>query len=281
MNTRRSELIDRLQYTFICGVYQEIDELIAALRSKSNFEDLCEELFRGCSISDNGYLVPGGFFSDEGGSASLQYVMYELLGRAPDTFLLKHRVTRVKFIRDQLSGKFRLSSELFSLPRLQALIVRDMDMKRLPTIADVNKTIKVVDLEGNEIGIFPDGLLWLPNLSILNLAYNKIEVLPAALCRLKHLRVLSLKGNLIRKIPEDWHRMQDLRILDLSINRLKVVPDSLCTLGALKNLRLSFNDLPASIEAYWEKSITKERKEGHTLLGISSNVSFQHFKGSL
>ncbi|VDB00250.1 hypothetical protein S1OALGB6SA_1325 [Olavius algarvensis spirochete endosymbiont] len=279
MNNWHSELIDKLQYIFVRGVYQEIDALIAALHDKNNFEDLCEKLFRGCSIADNGYLVPGGFFTDENCSASLQYVMYELLSRTPDTFLLKHRVTRVKFVRSRLNGAFRFPSKLFSLPRLQALTVRDMGINQLPTIPNVNKTITVIDLEGNEIGIFPDGLLRLPNLSILNLAYNKIEELPSALCRLKRLRVLSLKGNVIGRIPEDWHRMQNLRVLDLSMNRLKVVPDSLCTLGALKDLRLSFNDLPASIEAYWERSITKECKRGQNL--INSNVSSQHFKGSL
>jgi len=281
VGARRSELINRLQYTFACGTYKEIDALIAALHDKSNFEDICEELFQGCSIADNGYLVPAGFFSNEDGLASLQYVMYELLGRSPDTFLLKYRVTRVRFIRSQLSGMFRFPSKLFSLPRLQALIVRDMEVNQLPTIANVNKTITVVDLEGNGIGIFPDVLLCLPNLSILNLSYNRVETLPTALCNLKHLRILSLKGNVIRKIPEDWHRMQNLRILDLSMNRLKFVPDSLRTLGALKDLRLSFNDLPASTEAYWERNIAKERRKEESSLGISSHVSSQHFKGSI
>jgi len=281
VSTRRSELIDRLQYTFAHGSYEEIDALVAALHSKGNFEELCEEFFRGCSIADNGYLVPAGFFSDEDGSASLQYAMYELLARSPDTFLLRHRVTRVKFIRSRLNGTFRLPPKLFSLPRLQALIVRNMKLDRLPAIVEVNKVVTVVDLEANEIGIFPDALLWLPNLSILNLSYNRIEALPTALCRLRRLRVLNLKGNVIESIPEDWHRMQNLRILDLSMNRLKLVPNSLCTLGALKDLRLSFNDLPASIEAYWEKNIAKEYRGGQTSPGISSYVSSQHFKGSL
>jgi len=278
---RRSELIDRLQYTFIRGTYREIDALIAALHGKSNFENICEELFQGCSIADNGYLIPAGFFSDEDGSASLQYVMYELLGRSPDTFLLKHRVTRVKFIRSRLSGMFRFPLKLFSLPRLQVLIVRDMGINRFPTFTSINRTITAVDLEGNEIETFPDELLCLPNLSILNLSYNELEKIPDALCRLKHLRVLSLKGNIIREIPKDWHKMQNLRILDMSMNRLEIVPDSLRALGALRNLRLSFNDLPASIEAYWERSIAKESRGEQSSQGISSYVSSQYFKGSL
>jgi len=281
VSIRRSELIDRLQYTFIQGTYREIDALIAALHDKSNFENICEELFQGCSITDNGYLVPAGFFSDEDGSASLQYVMYELLGSSPDTFLLKHRVTRVKFIRSRLSGMFRFPPKLFLLPCLQALIVRDMGIDRLPTITSVNRTITTVDLEGNKIRVFPDELFCLPNLSILNLSYNRVEKVPATLCRLKELRVLSLKGNIIREIPEDWHRMQELRILDLSMNRLEVVPDSLRTLGALRNLRLSFNNFPASIEAYWERSIAKESRGEEFSPKLSSYVSSRYFKGSL
>jgi len=279
VSTRRSELINRLQYTFIHGTYQEIDALIAALHAKSNFGGICEELFKGCSITDNGYLIPAGFFSDKDESASLQYVMYELLGLSPGTLLLKHRITRVKFIRNRLSGPFRLPPKLFSLPSLEALIVRDMKIRRLPSVANVNKSIRVVDLEGNKFEVFPDVLLCLPNLSILNLSYNEIETLPTALCRLRSLRILNLKGNFIRRIPEDWHRMQNLRILDLSMNRLKTVPDSLRTLGALKNLRLSFNDLPVSIEAYWEMTIEKERREEQA--SISSYASSQYFRESL
>lgn len=281
MRSRRDELIDRLQYTFIRGTYREIDALIVALHGKSNFENICEELFQGCSITDNGYLVPAGFFSDEDESASLQYVMYELLGRSPDTFLLKHRVTRVKFIRSRLSGTFRFPVKLFSLPRLQVLIVRDMGISRFPTITGINRTITAVDLEGNEIETFPDEFFCLPNLSILNLSYNKIEKIPDALCRLKHLQVLSLKGNIIKDIPEDWHKMRNLRILDISLNRLETVPDSLRTLEALRILRLSFNDLPASIEAYWERNIAKKGREEQPSQGIYSYVSSQYFEGSL
>ena len=131
-SSSRRDLIDRLRYTFINADYKEIDVLIAGLQNKSNYEELCEEFFQGCSIDSRGYLVPSGFFSDNAGTVSLLYAMYELLGCSPDTFLLKHRVTRVKFIGKDLTGYFRIPRGLFSLPRIEALIVRGIGISRLP-----------------------------------------------------------------------------------------------------------------------------------------------------
>ncbi|MCK5737128.1 MAG: hypothetical protein KAH21_11645, partial [Spirochaetaceae bacterium] len=147
--SNRRELVDRLRYTFITADFGEIDVLIDGLRHKGNYEELCEEFFQGSSIDAKGYLIPSGFFHDPSGSASLLYAMYELLGRSPETFLLKHRVTRVKFLKKDLSGNFRIPRGEFLLPRLEALIVRGIGISRLPDNIDTAGNLRILDLGAN------------------------------------------------------------------------------------------------------------------------------------
>lgn len=267
-STSRRELIDRLRYTFITADYGEIDILISGLQTKDNYEELCEEFFHGCSIDSRGNLLPSGFFSDSSGSASLLYAMYELLGRSPDTYLLKHRVTRVKFLKKDLTGNFRLPRGLFTLPRVEALIVRGIGISRLPDNVHLAKSLRILDLGSNRFTRFPEVVFKLPNLSALNLSYNKLTSMPEEIKRLKRLRILNLKGNKLKDLPEDWHRLQNLRTLDLSFNRLESVPDSLRTLGALRDLRLAYNNLSAADEARWEKSAREEGRGEQGSLGI-------------
>jgi hypothetical protein len=258
----RRDLIERLRYTFITADYRELDALIAGLYVKDNFEELCEEFFQGCSIDSGGYLVPSGFFHDPSGSASLIYAMYELLGHSPETFLLKHRVTRVKFVRKNLSGNFRLPRSLFLLPRLEALIIRGIGISRLPDNIAAAGNLRILDLGSNRFTDFPEKILKLSRLSVLNMSYNRLTALPDGIGRLKRLRILNIRGNQLVSLPSDWHRLQNLRTLDLSMNRLQSVPDSLRTLVALKEMHLAYNELPASEEALWEKRAREESNQG-------------------
>lgn len=267
----RRDLVERLRYTFITAEYAEIDILIAGLRNKPNYGDLCEEFFLGCHIDSKGYLIPAGFFSDIEGSFSLLYAMYELLGNAPDTFLLKHRVTRVKFLRKDLTGNFRLPRGLFLIPNLEVLIIRGIGISRLPEAISMAKGLRVLDFARNKITIFPEAIFKLSRLSALNLSYNSIKRLPQGISRLKRLRILNLKGNELTELPPEWHRLQSLRSLDLSMNRISDVPESLRTLTSLEKLRLEYNNLEADVEAHWESDATSgfgnEKRQGSLGIG--------------
>jgi hypothetical protein len=268
----RRDLVERLRYTFITAEYAEIDELIAGLRQKPNYEELCEEFFVGCRIDSKGYLLPGGFFSDIDGSFSLLYAMYELLGHSPDAFLLKHRVTRVKFLRKDLSGSFRLPRGLFLIPNLEVLVIRGIGITRLPEAVSLARGLRVLDFARNRISVFPETVFKLPRLSALNLSYNRLKRLPDGIGRLKRLRILNLRGNELTELPAEWHRLQNLRSLDLSMNRISEVPGSLRTLTSLEKLRLEYNDLEAGVEARWESDASGgfggENRQGS--LGIGS-----------
>ena len=253
----RGDLIRRLRFTFGTADYAEIDQLIAALREKDNFEQLCEEFFQGCRIDSAGRLLPSGFFAggNEHKSASLHYAMYEILGRAPDTFLLKHRVSRVKLRRGNSRKAGRLPRGIFSLPRLEVLSAPENGLRDIPDEAAGARSLKLLDLSSNHLTEFPAVLFELTGLAALNLSFNALTSIPRGLGRLGSLRVLTLRGNRIIELPGDWHRLQYLRKLDLSMNRLSELPDSIRTLTSLQELKVSYNDLPASTEAAWEKAV--------------------------
>ena len=251
--SNHQELVDRLRYTFITAEYDEIDTLIAGLRQKANFESLCEEFFQGCQIDSRGSIVPKGFFAPPPDSVTLLYAMYQLLGSAPYTFLLKHRVSRVRILRKDVSGHFKLPNGLLQLPNLKVLIIRGMALRQLPEALSEASSLRILDLSGNMFTHFPSVILKLSHLSALNLAYNSIEAVPDSINRLKSLRILSLQGNKVAKLPVEWHRLQFLRKLDLSMNRVSTVPNSLLTIVSLQDLKLSYNELPASAEAEWGK----------------------------
>ena len=266
--SQRSELFGRLRYTFISSTYQEIDILLEGLVRKDNFEELCEEFFHGCRIDAKGNLIPSGFFSDENGSASLLYAMYELLGSSPETFLLKHRVTRVSFLKKNLSGCFRLPSGIFNLPRLEALTVRGIGISRLPDKMAQARGLKIVDLGGNRFQRFPEVLLKLSRLRALNLSYNGLDALPDGFSRLRHLRVVNLRGNKITVLPAGLQRLQELRVFDLTMNHLSSLPESLETILSLRELRVAYNNLTAADEASWELRVPFARSGSQGSLGI-------------
>ncbi len=257
MSDSRQDLIDRLRYTFLNSEYHEIDVLINGLKQKPNFEVLCEEFFKDCHIDSRGNLIPEGFFSNSSDSAknpALFYAMYELLGMAPDTFLLKHRVLRVKMTEGNFFREFHLPQGLFMLPQLKILIIRNMGLRELPEMISEVSSLRILDLAGNKLTCIPKSILKLTRLSALNLSFNRITTLPC-MSRFKSLRLLSLRGNRISSLPDNWCHMQYLRTLDLAMNRIVFIPESLRTLSHLQDLNLSYNDLNASTEAYWEKSI--------------------------
>lgn len=266
----RRELVARLRYTFITASFDEIDELIEALRRKDNFEELCEEFFFGCSIDRNGRLVPRGFFEDPEGHASLAYALYEILGNAPDAFLLKHRVSRVAFTRSELTGTFRIPKGLFSLPRLESLSIIGIGISRFPKEISRCRYLRFLDLRGNRFSEIPESFLRLSRLVVLNMAYNRLHSLPGSIGRLKKLKVLNLSGNALKVLPEGFQRFQELQRLNLSMNRLAALPPALGTLTALTDFHVAYNDLDAEDEAFWESRFPLEAPGMQGDLGLGS-----------
>lgn len=260
--------MSRLRYTFITANYDEIDEIIDGLRKNERFESLCEEFFQDCHIDSRGSLVPPSFFTDDANSTTLLYAMYELLGSSPDTFLLKHRVSRVKILRRDFRGHFKFPKGLLSLPLLKVLIIRNMGISQLPESFSEVGSLRILDLSGNILTKIPPPLLKLTDLSALNLSYNSLEDMPEKLGQLKSLRILSLRGNRITQMTTEWHHLQFLRKLDVSMNRISSIPDSLLSLATLQDIKLSYNDLDASAEAEWEKRI----HEGNDRDGIQGTL---------
>jgi len=252
-SSSRSELIERLKYTFITAGYEEIDVLIEALSMKDNFEELCLEFFSGCKIEPDGRITPTGFFYEPGGSASLIYSMYEILARTPDTFKLKYGVRKIKFYKKSLSGNFRIPESIFYLPSLEYLSIRGIGITRMPAKTSAAGNLKVLDLALNKISIFPEGILKLKKLSVLNLSYNRLVSVPEGIKNLSSLEILNLSANNITGLPDGLQKLNNLRIMDVSMNKLEKLPGSLKNISSIREIRAAYNNLTAAEEAEWEK----------------------------
>ncbi len=109
--------------------------------------------------------------------------------------------------------------------------------------------LRKLSLHDNEIAKLPDSFGQLQNLSDLDLSSNKLSKLPASFGQLQNLRKLNLWDNKLSKLPASFGQLQNLSDLDLSSNKLSKLPTSFGQLQNLINLDLSSNklsELPAS-----------------------------------
>ena len=255
---RRKDLMERLRYTFMTSRFEEIDVLIDGLKKKDNFPDLCEELFAECRISEKGELVMGGFFGNSNGNSSLHYAMYEILGTAPNDFLLKSRVTTVSLIRSTLKGRFRLPRALFALPDLKQLIIKGIGISRLPQSVKGASMLESLDLSSNRFIRVPDSVCGLKRLKSLNMAFNLIDSLQNNISGMYALTSLNLSGNKLGSLPEEIGLLYNLQKLNLSMNVLQSLPECISNLPSLRHMQVSFNAMPASREVYWENQVKWE-----------------------
>ena len=256
----RDDLLERLRYTFSVGSYEEIDPLLDALAAKPHIRDLTEEFFAGSSIGERGDLVPGPFFRSDEYPAGLLYAMYNLLGFAPDTFLLKHRVSRVMLDRRTFKGPFRIPRGLFRLPHLQYLYLTGIGLSRLPADLGRCRHLLVLGLRGNRLKSLPESVLALHRLALLDLSGNRLTSLPPAIQRLTALRILNLQANGLTSLPPEVGRLRHLRKLNVSMNALKKLPEGLVNLPELTELRAAFNDMEARWEATWELGVEQRAR---------------------
>ncbi|KAG8042563.1 hypothetical protein G9C98_005197, partial [Cotesia typhae] len=121
-------------------------------------------------------------------------------------------------------------------------------------------SLRVVQLECNQLKSIPRELLQLEGLTSLDLSDNKIEQVPAEIHRLVNLRELTLDRNEIKELPGEVELLKELKRLkkltieptptnlehlDVSYNCLDALPEWISDLPVLRALFASHNDLTA------------------------------------
>ncbi|WCJ18732.1 Disease resistance protein RPM1 [Euphorbia peplus] len=99
------------------------------------------------------------------------------------------------------------------LSRLRSLIVFRVIDPPLELLGNNLKLIKVLDLSGTELDVFPEQILKLYQLRYLSLKNTLVSVLPASIHRLQNLETLDLEGTYVTNLPTTIVKLRLLRHL--------------------------------------------------------------------
>lgn len=261
MENYRKEIFERLKYTILTSTYEDVDEMLRTLIMKENVAELYQELFQGCEPDQKGELVPGGFFEAPFPSATLEYAMYNLLGWAPQSFLLKHKIRRIA-IKGRLgvSSGFRIPPGIFQLPMVEEIHISNMGISELPVLSSNCPSLKYLNLSRNNLRFLPGQFLRFSRLKTLDLSYNQLSGFPAAGKGLQSLENLHLQANRFSRFPRELLVLKKIRRLDISMNYLEEIESGITELGDLQNLHLAFNQLTPKEEIQWEDFFPKEKQ---------------------
>jgi hypothetical protein len=142
-----------------------------------------------------------------------------------------------------------------TVPPEARVYLQDKKIKDLSSYASLFAAVDVIDyvnLDRNEIEIFPRELLNLKSLKWLRLNSNKLSSLPD-LSGLKNLRRIYLKANRFSSVPETLKDLPQLTDIDLSWNPIKEIPKWLAEKKGLKALSFTgtlITKLPDDISAW-------------------------------
>ena len=129
-----------------------------------------------------------------------------------------------------------------TVPEGARLYLQDKSLKDLSDYRDALKPelVDYVNLDRNELEVFPPELLSLSGLKWLRLNGNSLSVLPDDLSGLEKLRRIYLKGNRFTEVPAALKSLPSLTDADLSGNPIETVPQWLVDKKGLENV--SFSD---------------------------------------
>ena len=128
-----------------------------------------------------------------------------------------------------------------TVPEGARLYLQDRALRDLSSCRAMLKPelVDYVNLDRNELEVFPSELATLGSLKWLRLNGNRISSLPADLSGLPKLRRIYLKGNRLTSVPEGLKTLPCLTDVDLSGNPIETVPQWLVDKRGLANVSLS------------------------------------------
>lgn len=139
---------------------------------------------------------------------------------------------------------------IFSLKNLQILVLRDCNIRTIPSSISNLKSLYKLDLSRNSIKELPDEITKLTNLDEIRVNHNRLKNLPNDFGNLSELVWCYLNDNNLTTLPSSFRKLEIIDRLKLSNNKLSTLPDEFGALDSLVELYLKNNlltELPTSM----------------------------------
>lgn len=139
----------------------------------------------------------------------------------------------------------KISHNIATLSSLTHLILKNNQLTEngLPKDMIEMKSLRTLNLSGNQLTSIPPQVLDLVSLRNLFLGANQINQITPSIIRLRKLRLLYLGGNRLQTLPSEIGELHNMKVLLLSDNRLRRLPETVCNLRKLECLHLHRNNL--------------------------------------
>ena len=143
-----------------------------------------------------------------------------------------------------------LLGQCYSISTTTSLDLNNQEITVFPDLISQLVNLRSLNLAFNEIVEIPESIGNLVNLEKLILSSNEITTLPNSIGSLINLDTLYLLFNSIDTLPENIGNLTNLSLLDLEWNQISILPDEIVNLNHLKTLNIGNNEivsLPDSI----------------------------------
>ncbi|OGN62739.1 MAG: hypothetical protein A3F09_02640 [Chlamydiae bacterium RIFCSPHIGHO2_12_FULL_49_11] len=139
--------------------------------------------------------------------------------------------------------------EIGKLKNLAELFLGENCLAQLPVGMEFTAEIKILDLHGNRLTVFPDKPLWLNRLEYLDLSANRLVQIDPCIQAGHNLRALNLSYNpFLEALPNELGNLPELRKLVIS----PWVVDRIPKLSENVELVVDRSVLPGELEGYLE-----------------------------
>ncbi len=147
-------------------------------------------------------------------------------------------------------NKVRLNDQAVLAAARKVIADRDVVFCDLKKALESPDRVTHLNLNYQNLSVFPDAVLELSNLEHLELAGNRLERLPPTIGQLLNLKRLNLSDNPLTALPAEIDQLTRLQDLQLLKNNLTHLPPELGALTNLVRLNLMYNpvaELPPEI----------------------------------
>lgn len=191
-------------------------------------------------------FIPEDVYHDQAAQTKLTYLVkfdlsHNILDHLPENnfFYFCGEIRHLKLSQNRL--KVLPEHEFQYLRRLEILEVEMNQLEVFPSYCNNLTNLQRLDISSNKLERLPESLGLCANLKYFNAHSNNLKMLPNSLGGCFNLEYIDVSRNNLTEVPEDVGFMASLKHLDANTNRIGTLPRGIGNCAKLKFLDLSTN----------------------------------------